>query len=141
MIGVPKIALAGALWCAAAMTDPLPFKTIETGIQSGIENAREVVVRTPAEWKALCGQYADGRPCPTIDFSTSTVVGVCLGTRPSAGYSVEITGVEREGDAIVVTYRERKPGPNEMSAQMITMPYVLVSIDRVTGPIRFVRAR
>jgi hypothetical protein len=135
------LVLAWALCCAAAMPDPVPFKTIETGLQAGIERPREVVVRTPAEWKTLCGEYADGRSCPTIDFSKTTVVGVFLGTRPSTGYAVEIARVERDGDAVTVTYRERKPGPGEMSAQMITMPYQLVSIDRFAGPIRFVRAR
>ena len=127
--------------CMTMTPDPVPFKAIETGMQTGIERAREAVVRTPAEWKTLCGEYAEGRPCPTIDFSKTTVIGVFLGTRPTAGYSVQVTKVERDGDAIVVTYREGKPGPDVMAAQMLTTPYQLVSIDRVDGPIRFVRAR
>jgi hypothetical protein len=70
-----------------------------------------------------------------------TVIGVFLGTRPSTGYHVEIARIDRDGDALVVTWREKKPGPGEMAAQMITMPYVLVTIDRFTGPIKFVRAQ
>ena len=129
------------LWCAAAMAQPVPFKPLASGPQSGIERPRDVVVRTPAEWKTLCADHEPGRPCPSVDFSRSTVVGVFLGTRPTAGARVEITRIEREGDSLVVTYRERGPGPDEMVAQMITMPYQLVTIDRFTGPVRFLRAR
>jgi hypothetical protein len=127
--------------CAIVLPDPVPFKPLASGVQSGIEEPRTVVVRTAAEWKTLCGQYADGRPCPAVDFTRAIVVGVFLGTRPTAGHAVEIARVERDGDATVVTYRERKPGPDEMAAQMITAPYQLVTIDRVGGPVRFVRAR
>lgn len=131
--------LAGAL--TMPLPDSVPFKSLESGVQSGIEAPREVVVRTTEEWKKLCGEHAGGRPCPAVDFTRATVIGVFLGTRPTAGISVEIQRVERDGDALVVTYRERRPGPNEMAAQMITTPYGLATIDRFAGPIRFVRAR
>ena len=127
--------------CLAAVSDPVPFKTLESGVQSDIERPREAVARTAADWKALCADHNGGRPCPAVDLSTSTIIGVFLGTRPTAGYRAEIQTIDRDGDALVVTYRERKPGPDEMSAQMITMPYQLVTIDRFNGPIRFVRAK
>lgn len=134
-------ALLAAVCCAVVLPDPVPFKALGAGVQSGIEEPRTVVVRTAGEWKTLCGQYAEGQPCPAVDFTKSTVVGVFLGTRPTAGYGVEITRVDRNGDALVVTYRERAPGPNEMAAQMMTSPYQLATIDRFTGPVTFTRAR
>ena len=127
--------------CVTAMPDSVPFKTLDGGVQSGIETARQVVVRTSAEWKTLCAQHAEGRPCPAVDFTRSSVIGVFLGTRPTAGISVEITRVERDGDALVVTYRERRPGPGEMAAQMITAPYHLVTVERFAGPVRFIRGQ
>jgi PrcB C-terminal len=137
------LTLLAALGCAPTLPvpDPVPFKALESGIQSGIERPREVVVRTAGDWKTLCAEHSAGRPCPAVDFTRSTVIGVFLGTRPSAGYAVAITGVERDGDALVVTYRERKPGPDEMAAQMLTMPYQLATVDSFAGPVRFVRAR
>ncbi len=134
-------ALLSALCCAAAAPDAVPFKTLESGMQSAIEGPREVVVRTAAEWKSACKAQAPDRPCAAIDFSRLTVIGVFLGSRPTAGYSVEIERIDRDGDALVVRYHERKPGPGDMVAQMITAPYRLVTIDRFTGPIRFVRAQ
>jgi hypothetical protein len=133
--------LLAAFCYLAPVPDPVPFKTLDAGLQSGLEQARNVVVRMPDEWKVLCAQYAEGRKCPAVDFSRSTVVGVFLGTRPTAGYAAEITRVERDGDTLVVTWREKKPGPGEMAAQMMTMPYLLVTVDRFAGPITFVRAR
>src|SRR5262245_9183813 len=117
------VAFLATLSGATPVPEPVPFKTLEHGVQSDIERPREVVVRTAAGGKALCADHAVGRPCATVDLTRSTVIGVFLGTRSSAGYAVEITRVERDGDALVVTYRERTPGPNDMAAQMITMPY------------------
>lgn len=133
-------AILAVFCCAAALPDPVPFKPLESGVQSDIERPRETVARTAAEWKALCADHAGGRACTQADLTKSTVIGVFLGTRPSTGYHVEIARIDREGDGLVVTWREKKPGANEMAAQMITMPYMLVTIDRFTGPIRFVRA-
>jgi len=135
------VMLGAALWSAIAAPEPVPFKTLASGNQSDIERPRDAVARTAVEWKGLCAAHAGGRTCPQADLSTSTVIGIFLGTRPSAGYSVEITGIQRDGDALVVTYREKKPGPDVMAAQMITMPFQIVTVDRFTGPIRFVHAR
>jgi hypothetical protein len=122
---------------AAAIPDPVAFKKLDAGLHSGIEDAQQVAVRTAAEWKTLCAHHASGRPCASVDFSRSIVLGVFLGTRPTAGFTVEITSVERDGEGLTVFYRERKPGPDDMVAQMLTAPFVLVTTDRVSGPIRF----
>ena len=130
------------LAAAAAMGAPVPFKVLETGVVSGIETRREVVVRTAAEWKALRSEHAgESAAQPVVDFTTSMVIGVFLGTRPSGGHAVEITGIERDADGLVVTYRERRPGPNEMATQMLTAPFQLVTTAKVSGPVRFTHAR
>ena len=133
--------LLAILGSVVSVPEPVPFTPLQSGVQSDVETPREAVARTAAEWKALCADHQGGRPCPAVDVSRSTVIGVFLGTRPTAGFSVEITRVERDGDALVVTWREKKPGPGEMAAQMMTAPYQLVTVDRFAGPIRFVKAR
>jgi len=137
----PDSFVVATLWLAAVMLPPIPFKTLDSGIGADVERPREVVVRTAAEWKQLCAEYAHGRPCPSVDLAKSTVIGIFLGTRPSAAYAVEIAGIERAGDSLVVTWREHTPAPDEMAAQMITTPYLLATIDRFDGAIRFVRAK
>jgi PrcB C-terminal len=135
------VAMLSAVCCAAAPADPVTFKTIDRGGQSNIESAREVVVRTAADWTKLWSEHAGGRPRPRVDFTRSMVVGVFLGSRSTGGYSVDITRIEREGSDLVVTYRERKPDPADIVTQVITMPYHLVTTERFAGPIRFARAR
>jgi hypothetical protein len=115
----------------------LKFATIQRGDLSGIEERREAVIRTTAECAALWKQHSPGQKPPAIDFTRSMVAGVFLGSRPSGGYTVEVTAVQREGGDLVVIYRESKPDPQMMVTQMITSPFHLVRIDRHEGPVRF----
>jgi hypothetical protein len=139
--GWAAAALACAICFAAASAEPVAFKTLERGDQSNIESAREVVVRTAAEWTAFWKQHSPGQPPPAVDFTRSTVVGIFLGSRPTGGYSVEITTIEREGDTLTVTYREQRPDKADIVTQVITMPYQLVTTARVAGSVRFTRAQ
>ena len=120
--------------------EAVPFKTIDRGGQSGIEEPRQVVVRTAAEWEKLWKEHALDRPLPPVDFTRSMVIGLFLGYRPTGGYGVEITGIERKDSEAVVTYRERRPQKTDIVTQVITMPFHLVSLDKVTGEVRFTRA-
>jgi len=135
------VALLSAICCAATPAESVPFKKLDRGQQSFIEEAREVVVRTAAEWAAFWKQHAPDLQPPAVDFTRSMVVGVFLGSRPTGGHSVEITRVDREGSDLVVTYRERQPGDSDIVTQVITMPYELVTIDRSDGNVRFTRAQ
>lgn len=132
-------ALLSIVGFAAATGEPVPFKPLDRGQQSFIEDAREVVVRTAAEWTALWKQHAPDQRPPAVDFTRSMVVGVFLGSRPTGGYTVEITRVDREATDLVVTYREQRPSKSDIVTQVITMPYELVTTDRFAGSVRFTR--
>jgi hypothetical protein len=119
---------------------PVPFTTISHSEQSGVEEARQAVVRTQ-EWKALWKEHAPDRPMPAVDFTKSMVLGVFLGSRNTAGYRVTITGIERTGATIAVTYREERPGARDMLAQVITFPHHLVRVERIDGNVEFTRAQ
>lgn len=130
-------ALLFAVYCAAGSQDPMPFKMIDGGAQSFLDDRREVVVRTAAEWAAFWKTHAPTRPRPAVDFSRSMIVGIFVGVRPTGGHAVEITGIEREGADLVVSYRERRPDKADVVTQILTMPYALVTTARFTGPVRF----
>src|SRR5688572_5608851 len=102
------------------------FTTVARGSNSQISEPREVIVRTADEWRALWKTHGDARQ-PTIDFSKSTVIGVFLGTRMTAGYEVDIVSVRAQGATTVVEYRERRPDPGAFLAQALTAPFHLVS--------------
>jgi hypothetical protein len=118
---------------------PMTFTTVAGGGDSQIESARTAVVRTPAEWSALWKDHAPGITPPAVDFQTSMVIAVFAGTRPSAGYSVEIVTIDATGEQIAVTYRERAPRPDEMVAQMLTQPYHIVRTPTRPGKVSFKR--
>jgi hypothetical protein len=134
------IALAAALALSMLQATPA-VRTIERGDQSGIETPKQVVVRTAAEWTALWRQHAPERPVPSIDWSKEMVVGIFLGSRNTAGYGVDITGVASESGALVVRYRQREPSPDAITAQIITTPYQIVAIPSTDAAVRFERAQ
>jgi hypothetical protein len=114
--------------------------SVAQGPMSNIEEPRTVVVRTAAEWQALWKEHDPGRPPPKVDFGQSMVVGVFLGSRPSAGFVVEITAVKPDGSRTIVEYVERQPSRDEFVAQVVTSPFHLVRVLRTAGAVEFRRS-
>ena len=111
----------------AVASQAVPFSAVAGGPISRIDEARKVVVRTDAEWQALWKMHSSA-PAPKVDFSTSLVVGVFLGMRPTAGYIVAIQRVSRTPAGALVEYVQTEPDRNRMIAQMLTFPFHLVSL-------------
>ena len=124
--------LAIALWQA-----PMTFTNVARGGVSDIQEPKEVVVKTAAEWQQLWGAHGAGQAPPAVDFTTRTVVGVFLGSRMTGGFSVQVTAAEVVDGTLVVRYTETTPGPGAMLAQVITAPFYLVSVEKFDGPVRF----
>lgn len=116
------------------------LKTVAHDLLSRVDRPREAVARTPAEWAALWRAHAGDQPAPAVDLTADIIVAVFLGTRPTGGFDVEITGTRREGGVLVVEWRETRPTPGAVAAQVITSPAHIVAIPRVEGEIRFRKA-
>jgi hypothetical protein len=112
-------------------------RTLDKGDISFTDSARQVTARTEAEWAAIWRQHAANRPEPTVDFSREMVVGVFLGSRPTAGNGVQIVGTRVDQGALVVEYRERRPARGDVTAQVVTSPYHLVALPVRQGAVRF----
>jgi len=118
---------------------PAPaFTTIAKGDASGQQIGRQVTVRTAAEWKALWKEHAPIDKMPDVDFTRNMVVGIFLGSKPSAGHEVEIVGVRTQDKDFIVEYVQKQPARGTMSAQILTEPYHLVSVPKHAGTVRFV---
>lgn len=113
------------------------IETIVTDTMSQIESPRQAVARTPEEWTKLWREHTGETAVPKVDFGARTVVAVFLGTRSTAGYLAEITGTRRQGGALVVQWRERRPERGQVSAQVITSPAHIATIPNFAGEIRF----
>ena len=129
--------IAVALLVSTLVQPSMTFTTIQQGPLSGVDTQRQVVVRSESEWQALWREHDPGRKQPRVDFSRSMVVGVFMGSRRTAGYAIEITRVERGEAGLTVFYRQTAPGPDAMTAQIITSPFHIVLLERVPGDVRF----
>jgi hypothetical protein len=115
-------------------------RQLDRGDQTFVEDPRQVVARTPAEWSALWQQHAPDRERPEVDFSREMVVAVFMGTRTTGGHSIQVVSAREVPGAFVVGYRERSPERGSITAQVITTPYHIVAVPRSDAPVRFERA-
>lgn len=122
-----------------AQPDPVGVQlvTVAKGEFSGVAEMREVVVRDAAEWEALWRVHAAEEAPPAVAFSERSAAAVFLGTRPTGGFSVEITGASREGAAVVLQYVEHAPAASDIVTQVLTSPFHIVTFPRHEGPVRF----
>jgi len=118
---------------------PSPVRVIAQASMSQVEEFKQAVARTPEEWTALWRQHTGAAKMPAVDFKSRMVVAVFLGSRTSAGYSAEIVGTRESEGALIVEWRERRPGGDEVAAQVLTSPAVMVSIPKFAGEVKFVR--
>jgi hypothetical protein len=122
---------------ASAQTPP-PVTTVAKGDVSGQQTAKQVTVRTAAEWKTLWKDHAPTEKMPSVDFAKNMVVGIFLGSKPSSGHEVEIVGVRTQEKDLVVEYVQKQPGRGTMAAQILTEPYHLVAVPMHAGTVRFI---
>jgi hypothetical protein len=116
-----------------------PWRTYMDGALSRIVTPGFRIMRTEAEWQRYWSDHRGEPPARAprdIDWNRETLVAIHLGERPTAGFSVLVTSVDRSRpDEVVVTYQVRAPGPNDMVAQMITQPFTVIRMQRATGRI------
>jgi hypothetical protein len=124
--------LLSMLLAFAMQTAPAAPRTIEKGDQSNIDDAAQMVIQTDAEWAALWRRHAPDRPMPKIYFGRETVIGVFMGSRSNAGFSTEVISAIVVKGILVAQYRETIPSRGAITAQILTFPYHLVAIPKVT---------
>ena len=129
-----------AVLLAAILQASVPMRSIDKGVMSNMDAGRQASARSAAEWATLWNLHAGERTRPNVDFSRDVVVAVFMGTRPTAGFSVEIVGVRQEGPALIVSYKETRPAPDALAAQVLTSPFHIVAVPRgSTTDVRFER--
>jgi hypothetical protein len=119
------------------MQTPPVAQVVARDVISHVEEPRQAVARTDAEWVALWKLHAGDKPLPAVDLKTRTVVAIFLGTRSSAGYGAEIVSVRSQQGTTVVRWTEKRPAPGTVSAQVITSPALIATVPRISGEIRF----
>jgi len=127
----------GAARAAQPATTAPAMRTIDKGDQSNMDDAAQVVAKTQQEWQQLWQKHTPDRPRPAVDFSKEMVVGLFLGSRPTAGYILEIVSAVQDDGSLVVKYRESIPQRGSMTAQVLTSPYHVVAVPFFPGGVKF----
>jgi hypothetical protein len=104
---------------------------------SQIEDPKQAVARSAAEFAALWKQHSGAKAMPPVDFGSRMVVAVFLGTRTSAGYGAEILRTRQADGKLIVEWQERTPSRDEVSAQVMTSPALIASIPKFAGEVTF----
>jgi protease stability complex PrcB-like protein len=103
--------------------------------QSGLDESRREVIRDAASWSRLWSQIHAGRipvpPLPAVDFGREMLIAVASGTRPTAGFSIQVTGVTTRGDRLEVAVLERCPDADAILAQVLTQPVSVVRVAKL----------
>lgn len=125
---------------APAPAGPVPFETLEKGYYSGLTDRAAVLVTDRAGWERLWQRHASPRVpaprLPEIDFGAHSVIAVSLGEKSTGGYAVEVVGVERAGERLIVSVRTRSPAPGAAVTAAFSQPYHFVRIPRQKEPVR-----
>jgi hypothetical protein len=136
------VLLLATCTACAAVAATVSFSTLAKGLASGVDEPAQVVVRSQTEWAALWSRHmrtqtAPPQP-PPVDFSRDMVVALFMGTRPTGGYAIAITQVERTAAGLSIRYRTARPDPSAMQTQALTQPFHLIALPRVDDPVTFV---
>lgn len=127
-----------ALLLSLMQAAPSPVRILARDTMSSADSPLQAVARDAGELNRLWRLHTGGEAAvPNVDFNTRTVVAVFLGSRPSAGFGVEIIGTRQANGTLIVQWQERRPSRDEITAQVLTSPAVIASIPRFAGPITF----
>ena len=123
------------------------------GTQAGVQGRTTLIAKTEQEWQDMWQLAASPPPGPLPQGWMA--IGIFLGMRQTAGFSVAIEGITEQvttdqrfteqglpaSREVVISYGERIPAPGAMTAQMLTSPYVIRIVPRSDWPTRFVQTR
>jgi hypothetical protein len=73
----------------------------------------------------------------SIDLKKQMVVVIFAGEKPTGGYSIEVKSLELKDKKLVVHWKLKAPGPDDIVTQAITYPELVLLVDRFDGEVVF----
>lgn len=121
----------------AGQSSAVDFSVLTTGTMSDYGGGRAIeLITTEADWRrvwqTLAGMSESADNLPEVNFNTRAVVLVRQGQKPTGGYGIAVAEIRREDRTLFVRVDERSPSPGSIRTQVITSPFVAVSIPRPT---------
>jgi hypothetical protein len=120
---------------------PVAYKTVVSAAFSGIESAREVVIKDAGAWSALWAEHSQNRlAAPEVDFSRNMLIAVFGGNNfknDKGCGDFEIVYVGAQDGKLLVEYEFHDRTPVAMCLPVVTQPVRIVSVPRVDAPVAF----
>ncbi|MEP6833691.1 MAG: protease complex subunit PrcB family protein [Gemmatimonas sp.] len=138
-----KYPLIFALTMAIAVAAPprsLAFVRLYNGANSGFTRNSDFVIQDADEFARRWKGVLQGDPeaaMPEVNFEKTTVMLVATGIRNTDGHSVRVDSVVKETNVVTVHYTVTSPGGRCMSLQILSSPIEVISLDKLTGAVKF----
>jgi hypothetical protein len=102
------------------------------GTNAVTRQSEQVIAGTLAEWRSLWSRVGIAAPA-LFEPGRTNAVGIFLGTRTVAGYSVNVLSASRRRDRIMIVFEERAP-PDLMTTQRVAPRSISGSSVPAPGP-------
>lgn len=110
------------------------------GSFSLIKDYREIVLKNRDAWRDTWHEMnGPDSKTPRVDFEQQMVIGIFLGEKPVAGYTVSLLPAKEENGQIVIRYTITEPPADQPAATVITHPYHLMTIPKTDKKIVFIK--
>lgn len=123
---------------------PIYFTVIANGSNSGYTKKDRIAIRNKQDfqemWNNLYINYSEKPPLPDVDFNKSIVIGVFFGEYTNGGGAISVKSVEEYDTMIMVKVEEITPGHNCVTTDVMTQPYQIIQIPKVSLPINYTTA-
>ncbi|OGB74013.1 hypothetical protein A2V68_01435 [candidate division Kazan bacterium RBG_13_50_9] len=76
-----------------------------------------------------------GKTISGVNWKDNLVVGIIASAQPNAGYTIELMSILLRASRISVNYRLTQPEPDQLYADVITYPPLLLQVSRESLPV------
>lgn len=116
----------------------LNFETLSTGHYCSHVEKANYVINYLDEWTHLLERsHLDVTKLPEINFTNYTVIAAFMGEQKTGGYKIEIKKIQDSGKEIMVYIKERAPAKGAITTMILTQPYHVVKVKKITKPVVF----
>lgn len=125
----------------ASESQNVEFEVLDHGDLSGYIEETYLVISTESEWARVwekhISPYMPKKPYPEIIFSKTMVICAFMGKRLTTGYSISLDRIWAEDERMQVVIVKHSPPKHAIVGEVLTYPYIFVSINRTDLEIIF----
>lgn len=128
------------VYFAYAQREAIQFRSISWAQGSNHSTRDNLIINDQTTWVSVWGEIAGNNPfnpLPQVNFGNTTLIAAFAGTEPSAGYAVNVTSITKTSTHVEVQITLVVPGQNCIEAEMLTSPYHIVIVPKISLPVEF----